>query len=85
METAKGEIVELKKGAPWDIAVAMGLVFAAYPVAQFLDRWWLVFVGLAVMLLYVLIRDRNNLSVSGNSYSSFKPMSVGFVSFFSWE
>lgn len=34
------------------------------------------------MLLYVLIRDRNNLSVSGNSYSSFKPMNVGFVSFF---
>lgn len=82
VETTKNEIVECRQGAPWDVAVAMGLVFASYPVAHFLDWWWLTLIVLGAMFLYIFFRHRDNVSAGGTSHSSVKPLGMTFVGLF---
>lgn len=60
----------------------MGLVFASFPVSHFLGWWWLTLIVLGAMLLYAFFHHRNNFSVGGTSYSSFKPLDMTFVGLF---
>lgn len=82
VETTKNEIVECRQGAPWDVAAAMGLVFASFPLAHFLNWWWLTLIVFGAMFLYDFLRHRDNFSASGTSYSSFKPLDMTFVGLF---